>query len=179
MSERKGLGEAEAALDRQLNDLPTPGPSTSEVPLNDQPPSAGSPDGHDDQNARLISISQLRVEVFHSLQSGMTLAENIYDESGVLLLASGSRITARFLQLLRERGINRVRLGSAQPLHTIITDEDAKEARWMGAYTPVRAGPWMSGWPASFKSRLSFTQSRPGVDPGSISTISRAKPGAE
>ena len=127
MSERKGAGGAEAALDQQLNDLPVPGHSTAEVPPNDQPPSGGPPNRQDDQNARLISISQLRVEVFHSLQSGMTLAENIYDESGVLLLAAGSRFTARFLQLLRERGINRVRLGSAQPPHTTITDEDAKE----------------------------------------------------
>ncbi len=75
-------------------------------------PATGNADGSEDENAWAISVDRLRMEIAHSLQAGMSLAKDIYDESGVLLLAAGSRITPRFLQLLRERGVRRVRLGA-------------------------------------------------------------------
>jgi HD-GYP domain-containing protein (c-di-GMP phosphodiesterase class II) len=43
----------------------------------------------------------------------MRLAQDIYDELGVLLLAAGMRITPRFLQLLSQRKIRTVQLRSA------------------------------------------------------------------
>jgi HD-GYP domain-containing protein (c-di-GMP phosphodiesterase class II) len=60
-----------------------------------------------------VSVRQFRQRLLGSLHSGMTLSEDIYDESGVLLLAAGSLITTRFLQILRERGITQVRLRPA------------------------------------------------------------------
>ena len=69
------------------------------------PPSAESTERN-----REISVSQLHVEVFHSVRAGMALDEDIYDDSDLLLLAAGSIITTRFLQLLRDRGVSRVHL---------------------------------------------------------------------
>ncbi|MBU0716848.1 MAG: HD domain-containing protein [Planctomycetes bacterium] len=62
-----------------------------------------------------ISVERLRLQIFHSVQGGMRLSQDIYDESGVLLLAAGSRVTRRFLQLLSARGIMRVQLRSPEP----------------------------------------------------------------
>jgi len=47
-----------------------------------------------------------------SLRAGMRLAQDVYDDLGVLLLAAGMRITPRFLQLLSQRSIHTVRLRS-------------------------------------------------------------------
>lgn len=47
-----------------------------------------------------------------SLRDGMRLAQDVYDETGVLLLASGMRVTTRFLELLAQRRIHTVRLKS-------------------------------------------------------------------
>lgn len=63
---------------------------------------------------RSLSVQELRSEIQQSVQMGMVLPDHIYDESGVLLLAAGQRVTTRFLQLLSERNISRVQLRSAQ-----------------------------------------------------------------
>ncbi len=44
------------------------------------------------------------------LRLGMYLSHDIYDQSGVLLLAAGRQVTSRFLLLLRQRRIKTVRL---------------------------------------------------------------------
>ena len=56
-----------------------------------------------------------------SLREGMRLAQDVYETSGVLLLAAGMRITPRFLQLLSQRRIKTVRLRNA-PLSRTDTD---------------------------------------------------------
>ena len=45
-----------------------------------------------------------------SLTVGQSTLEDLYDESGVLLLAAGNRITPRFLHLLQQRRIRTVRV---------------------------------------------------------------------
>ena len=49
------------------------------------------------------------------LRAGMRLSESIYDEAGLLLLAAGTVITSRCLDLLSQRSIKRVRLRSVEP----------------------------------------------------------------
>ncbi|MCH8147659.1 MAG: HD-GYP domain-containing protein [Planctomycetes bacterium] len=63
---------------------------------------------------RSVSIGELQTELFHSVRAGMALKQDIYDESGVLLLAAGCMITTRFLKLLRDRNISRVQLRSPE-----------------------------------------------------------------
>ena len=53
-----------------------------------------------------------------ALRLGMRVSEDLCDEQGVLLLSSGSRITRRFLELLRQRGIRKVRSGPQAPRET-------------------------------------------------------------
>ena len=127
MREQEGPGEVEAALDQLLDDLTGEVHSIAEASPTGKPLSPGSRDRQRDADDRLISVSRLRTEMFYSLQDGMTLADNIYDESGVLLLAAGSRITARFLQLMRERGITRVRMGRDEPHQGKSAVADAEE----------------------------------------------------
>ena len=50
-----------------------------------------------------------------SLRVGRSLSQNIYDESGVLLLVAGSEVTPRFLELLRQRGDQSVTLRPPWP----------------------------------------------------------------
>ncbi|MCH7924375.1 MAG: HD-GYP domain-containing protein [Planctomycetes bacterium] len=76
---------------------------------------SGSPERSVDDTAipdRSVSIGQLQAELFHSVRAGMALKQDIYEESGVLLLAAGCMITSRFLKLLRDRNITRVQLRS-------------------------------------------------------------------
>ena len=127
MTEREEALGAEVTLDQQLDELTEQGHSLAEPSPRRDSSSRGSPAGRGDVDRRLISVSRLRTELFHSLQAGMTLDEDVYDESGVLLLAAGSKVTARFLQLLRERGINRVRLvpvRSCPPMKIVAEGED-------------------------------------------------------
>jgi HD-GYP domain-containing protein (c-di-GMP phosphodiesterase class II) len=58
-----------------------------------------------------VDFNSLREVVFDSVRSGAGLPVDIYDESGVLLLPAGSQVTKEFLDVLRRRGITRVRLG--------------------------------------------------------------------
>ena len=74
---------------------------------------SGSPEQSAEDTAisdRSVSIEQLQAELFHSVRAGMALKQDIYDESGMLLLAAGCVITSRFLKLLRDRNITRVHL---------------------------------------------------------------------
>jgi HD-GYP domain-containing protein (c-di-GMP phosphodiesterase class II) len=48
-----------------------------------------------------------------ALRDGMKLTEDIYDQSDVLLVAAGTKITTRFLELLKRRNIKSVKLRSA------------------------------------------------------------------
>jgi len=68
-----------------------------------------------DSNETVISAKQFRRNLSESLLGGMCLPEDICDQDGVLLLAAGSQITPRFLQLLRERGIQALKLRPPQP----------------------------------------------------------------
>ncbi|MFQ5415110.1 MAG: HD-GYP domain-containing protein [Phycisphaerae bacterium] len=71
-----------------------------------------------------IDVDGLSGSSLDTMSSGMTLSQDIYTESGVLLLAAGKRITTRFLELLRRRGITRVRLG---PRDDAVAPERADE----------------------------------------------------
>ena len=110
---------------------------------------------------RSLSVDELRHEFVRSIKAGMTLADDIYD-GDVLLLAGGSRIDRRFLELLRQRNIKRVRLrppkhartppseeAPPQPLdpsslHTnasrVLDERSAGELARTYLYHPVR--PW-------------------------------------
>jgi len=46
-----------------------------------------------------------------ALRAGMRLAQDLFDPSGILLLAAGMRITPRFLTLLKKREIKVLRIG--------------------------------------------------------------------
>lgn len=61
----------------------------------------------EDSNEDFINVA--------ALHSGMRLAQDIYDQSDVLLLAAGMEVTQRFLELLRQRQIKVVRLRSTLP----------------------------------------------------------------
>ena len=137
MTEREEALGAEVTLDQQLDELTEQGHSLAEPSPSRDSSTRGSPAGRGDVDRRLISVSRLRTELFHALQAGMTLDEDVYDESGVLLLAAGSKVTARFLQLLRERGINRVRLGLAHPHPPVTTASENADYPWgEGLRTP-------------------------------------------
>ncbi len=75
----------------------------------------------------LISLDELRCEFIESIRAGMTAMDDIYSEDGVLLLSAGSRITPRFLQLLRERGIFHVQLGAPSDRADESADSDGYE----------------------------------------------------
>jgi HD-GYP domain-containing protein (c-di-GMP phosphodiesterase class II) len=90
-----------------------PGPSTQEEDAPDgsrKKPRQG--DGGARSTGTLISLDELRCEFIESIRAGMTAMDDIYSEDGILLLSAGSRITPRFLHLLRERGIFHVQLGA-------------------------------------------------------------------
>lgn len=103
----------ESTLDRELTKLGGK-PFATTPPTPDRPRS--TQDGPlDVVPGRSVSVSQLRTELLDATGTGMTLPDDIHDESGVLLLSAGSRLTERFLHLLRERGITQVRLRSPGP----------------------------------------------------------------
>lgn len=111
MTETVGRKSWEETLDRELADLFPPGSREPGVDPVHPAAAVAAPPSAD----RQISVNQLRLEVFDSVQSGLTLPEDIYDEAGMLLLAAGSHVTRRFLQLLRDRGVTRVHLRSSTP----------------------------------------------------------------
>lgn len=80
----------------------------------------------------LISIEELRYEFIESIRAGMTATDDIYSDGGVLLLSSGSRITPRFLHLLRERGIDHVQLGAPTSTPSLDLEEVANPPTQIG-----------------------------------------------
>ncbi|RJP35107.1 MAG: HD-GYP domain-containing protein [Phycisphaerales bacterium] len=133
-----GLGELEASLDAMReSDFPEQtaqqwdtgerGDPRPEDGFGDEPPvdvldslfdgAAGEPipAGPDIEDTRALSVRELRKVILESVRSGLALPDDVYDDKGVLLLAAGSLITPRFLQLLRERGVTRVRLRPKAP----------------------------------------------------------------
>ncbi len=130
----------EDMLDRELSGLvgaPASGEEDSSAPPPTDPPQA-APDSAADANDRSITVSQFRTEILRSIRAGMTLSDDICDESGVLLLAAGSQITPRFLQLLNDRRIARVRLRPAHPAHVPEpTEETLPEPAEDDLHTPT------------------------------------------
>lgn len=107
MAEMGTGGASEQLLDQQLAGS-TPAPPAP--PRRNQPISGGAVASIGAPEDGAISVKQLRMEFIKSIQAGMEVSQDICDESGVLLLAAGSRINARFLELLQQRGITRVRM---------------------------------------------------------------------
>jgi len=64
--------------------------------------------------SRSITLGDLQAEVCQAIQTGMTLRMDIFAESGELLLAAGSRVTRRFLELLNKRNITQLHLRPPQ-----------------------------------------------------------------
>ena len=126
MSEKHLIQELEAALERELAVAPA---APEEESLTREPGADESAPETDD--GQELSVQQLREEILHSVDSGLRLPHDIYDDEGVLLLAAGTRITHRFLQLLRERRIKRVCLRRAEFRPAPVTEEE--EAREVAA----------------------------------------------
>lgn len=84
----------------------------------DDMPACGSDPETSEAASTTLSVDQLR--------AGMVLSQAIYDADNVLLLAGGTEITQRFLQLLRRRNIRTVTLGPDEPELTV---DDAQLTR--------------------------------------------------
>lgn len=121
MSEKHLIQELEAALERELADGLERG---EELPALD----AGAEAGVDTEDEQELSIQELRQEILHSVDAGLRLPQDICDDAGVLLLAAGTRVTRRFLQLLRERNIKRVCLRRAEPQPPVTDAEELAQA---------------------------------------------------
>ncbi len=67
---------------------------------------------------RTVTVDDLRRSLVESNQHGLSLDHDIYDDSDVLLLSAGSHITAKFLQLLQSRNIQRVHLRPTSIIHS-------------------------------------------------------------
>ena len=94
----------EESLDRELRLLaaqqaddspPATESSTPENPVGNRPVRDG----------RTVSLRELRMEIHRVVSSELRLDEDIYDDTGALIYAAGSRITREFVQLLRKRGV--------------------------------------------------------------------------
>lgn len=119
MTDKADSGSWERRLDQEVTKLLALEESVRETPANSGSGQGASSAGRLDDRGQPISVAQLRMEIFHSVRTGMALPADVFDESGVLLLAAGSKVTPRFLQLLRERGVSRVRLRPAAPGHEV------------------------------------------------------------
>ena len=154
MADKGGSVHWEEILDQELAELIERGYIAQEASSGRVVATLAPTDGKPGEEDRSISAAQFREEVFDSIREGRGLPLDIYDESGALLLRAGSRITKQFLQLLRERGITRVRLRSPQPhyptdtvtpdgLHTAqsraLDGRLAGELRKPVAFRPVKA----------------------------------------
>lgn len=82
----------------------------------DQFDDAAESDGNAIRKPELIEVDSLR--------PGMRLAQDLFEQSGVLLLAAGMRITARFLQLLSKRKIKILRIGTPDASAPPAVDDD-------------------------------------------------------
>lgn len=65
-----------------------------------------------DEAGRLLGIEQFRAAVLESIRSDRALSLDVCNEAGVVLLPAGSRMTGKFLDEIRARGMTRVRLRS-------------------------------------------------------------------
>ncbi len=112
-----------------------PAQASQEGPARDAAPPVGTADpnapeasGKTDQQIPVIvperNPGDSTVSVT-SLRYGLRLAQDIYDESGLFLLAAGTRITPRFLYLLSKRNIRRVKLRSVEVRKPQPTDPQA------------------------------------------------------
>ncbi len=132
MADGGAPGQLEQALDRELAE------SKPTVQRESGDHVSGSAEHTRGKPGRSLSVRQLRLDFLRSLRAGMTVSEDIYDESGALLLAAGSKITPRFVQLLQERHINRIQRGdggefiSVRQLH-----QDFIRSLEVGMSTPV------------------------------------------
>lgn len=90
--------------------------------------SAGEPVAVQAQTATAIAdspeptVARPELVAVEALRAGMRLAQDLYDPSGVLLLAAGMRITPRFLALLGKRNITVLHIGQA-PIPSPESDE--------------------------------------------------------
>lgn len=87
-----------------------------------------SPPSAEDTDAVSADGETIHVE---SLRAGMRLAQDIYDEADVLLLAAGMTVSPRFLELLSQRRIKFVKLrpapvepGGAESLNELVVHAD-------------------------------------------------------
>ncbi len=78
-------------------------------------PTVINPFKDNDEPESYLSVRQFKNDLYASILSGLCLPKDILDQDGVLLLAAGTRITPRFLQLLRDRGIKRITLREPEP----------------------------------------------------------------
>ncbi len=73
--------------------------------------------------SRSISLGDLQSEVCLAIQAGMTLKLDLYADTGELLLAAGSCVTRRFLELLSKRKITRLHLRPPVNDENVVLDE--------------------------------------------------------
>lgn len=83
----------------------------------DADPAAQAADEHGRAGAEEESLAAWTISV-QSLRSGMSLTEHIFDDAGELLLSAGKRITTDFLEVLRKRGLDVVKVGCPTPRQT-------------------------------------------------------------
>ncbi len=79
------------------------------MPQDTPTPSAAEAEPTEEQLNEIQKPDLIDVE---SLRPGMRLAQDLFEQSGVLLLAAGMRITSRLLKLLKKRKITVLRIGS-------------------------------------------------------------------
>ncbi len=61
---------------------------------------------------QVVSVGDFRRRVIHTIRHSMTLAEDVCDADGAVLLPAGELITTRFFRELHERGVDAIRLRS-------------------------------------------------------------------
>jgi len=115
MSESKQFICWEEALDQEIGKLLQQPPLPQEALPEFEELHLELSEAEDDSAGRSLSVQELRARISSSLRSSMALPDDVYDDTGVLLLGAGSLLTKRFLELLRQRGIHHVRLVPPDP----------------------------------------------------------------
>ncbi len=98
----------------------------------------------------VVSVSVLRV--------GMRLAQGLYDQSGVLLLAGGTTITPEFLQLLRQREIHWVTTGKPPSIPDAEGERAARISRLEQRFNPEYSTLAISPLDNNRRPRLPYPQ---------------------
>lgn len=83
----------------------------------DADPAALAAEEHGQTGAEGESLAAWTISV-QSLRAGMSLTEHVFDDAGELLLSAGKRITTDFLEELRKRGLDAVKVGCPTPRQT-------------------------------------------------------------